>query len=74
MTTTETRLLPKTLVDDITRTLARLRFVRNIDTDHPVIPRLPHPIDCDICTAGRRVDLLLDQIVSAIGKTPKVST
>ncbi len=48
--------------DDIAQALARLRFVRDVDKDHPVMPRLPHPIDCDVCIALRRLDLLLDQI------------
>ena len=67
MAGSETRLLPK-LIDDLARALARLRFARNVDPDHPVIPTLPHPVDCDICSSGRRVDLLLDEITNAIGK------
>jgi hypothetical protein len=75
MAVTETRLLPKALVDDCHRALARLRFCRNVDRAHPTIPAswLPHPVDCDICTSGRRLDMYLDLIAEAIGNTQKVS-
>jgi hypothetical protein len=73
MAVTETRLLPKSLVNECHHALARLRLVRDIDKDHPVIPTLPHPIDCDICTAGRLVDILIDEITKAIGNAAKVS-
>lgn len=73
MAGTETRLLPKSLVHEIAQALARLRFIRNVDRDHPVVPSClkPHPVDCDVCTAGRRVDILLDEIVAAITTAPK---
>jgi len=54
--------LPPLFAEDVAQALARLRFVRSVDADHPVMPRLPHPVDCDVCTASRRLDLLLDQI------------
>lgn len=73
MTTTETRLLPKSLVNDCHRALARLRFCRNVDREHLIIPKLPHPVDCDVCTAGRQVDMALDEVLKAIGHAPKVS-
>ena len=81
MTTTETRLLPKELVDGIAQALTRLRFVCELDKDHPVIPPRreyckgvgfrPHPVDCDVCVARRRLDLFLDAIIDAIGHAPK---
>ena len=66
----ETRLLPITLVDELKCVHATLRTAREINPKHPVIPKQPHPIDCDVCSAGRRVDLLLDRISQAIGRKP----
>ena len=54
--------LPAEFALDVAQALARLRFVRDVDRDHPIMPRLPHPVDCDVCMALRRLDLLLDQI------------
>ena len=66
----ETRLLPKALLNEIARALARLDFARNVDRDHPLVPSVlrPHPVDCDVCTAHRRLDIALDEILSAIRK------
>lgn len=54
--------LPPEFAGDVAQALARLRFVRDVDRDHAVIPNLPHPVDCDVCIASRRLDLLLDTI------------
>lgn len=70
MAVTETRLLPKTLVDECLRALTRLQFVRNVDRDHPVVVDAwrPHPVDCDLCSADRRLDIALGNVLEAIGK------
>lgn len=54
--------LPPLFAEDCAQALARLRFVRDVDKEHPVVPPSLHPIDCDVCVAERRLALLLDQI------------
>jgi len=73
MAVTETRLLPKSLVNETIRALARLEFVRNVDRDHPLVVDAwrPHPVDCDVCTSYRRLDIALDNVLDAIGKHQK---
>lgn len=67
MANVETRLLPKCLVDEVHCALAELQMARRVNPNHPVVPKPPHPIDCDVCVSGRRVDLLLDEITIAMG-------
>jgi hypothetical protein len=75
MAVTETRLLPKSLVDECRRALARLEFVRNVDRAHPVVldSWRPHPVDCDVCTSHRRLDIALDNVLKAISNVSKVT-
>ena len=54
--------LPPKFAEDCAQALVRLRFVRKVDPDHPVVPPQLHPIDCDVCVAERRLNLLLDLI------------
>jgi hypothetical protein len=70
MAADETRLLPKSLINDCHRALRRLEFCRNVDRDHPLVPSVlrPHPVDCDICTSQRRLDIALDNVLAAIRK------
>ena len=56
-----TTLIPAYLCADITATLARLRTARTVNPRHEVLPGQRHT-GCDICTAQRRLDWLLDQI------------
>ena len=57
----ETMLVPAYLRADITATLARLRTARTVNPRHEVLPGQRHA-GCDVCTAQRRLDWLLDQV------------
>jgi hypothetical protein len=59
--TTATRLIPEHIAAELHGVLARLRYARTVEPDHPVIPKRPHRIDCDICISSRQLDLLIDR-------------
>lgn len=59
--TLATRLVPPYRVRDLQVTLARLRAARMVNPRHPAEPDRVH-YGCDICTATRRLNWLLDQL------------